>query len=227
MTSIRHTLTAMSGDDVRRRAGARPRSPAEVRLSIDCRRDARGRRSLTPTVEAAAAGRSRSSRTTAYSYLPNRRAQDRRRTRLSSAERPRRQLVRTHPADPAAWRSSMPSSAVRSGPGSAPIDTEAQQRTRLRLSLESDVGRIEGSTLRQGRAIAWFAGALEGVHTDSPAPGEAAASSCSASAATVDVDARCWLVDVDRVLRARDGRQALTRWSAQALEDAGALDAAP
>ncbi len=41
------------------------------------------------------------------------------------------------------------------------VDTEQQQRTMLRLSLETDPAVASQLPLRQGRAIGWFSEALE------------------------------------------------------------------
>jgi hypothetical protein len=46
------------------------------------------------------------------------------------------------------------------------LDTEAQQRTMLRLSLEPDAGGPDALLLRQGRAIAWIAEAIDGLGGD-------------------------------------------------------------
>ena len=41
------------------------------------------------------------------------------------------------------------------------LDTEPQQRTMLRLSLEADPATRQQLPLRQGRAIGWFIEALD------------------------------------------------------------------
>ena len=43
------------------------------------------------------------------------------------------------------------------------VDTEPQQRTMLRLSLEADAATRQQLPLRQGRAIGWFSEALDPV----------------------------------------------------------------
>ena len=112
------------------------------------------------------------SRTTAYRYFPNQTAL----------------LIAAHPEiddrQPAAGRSRGrprgPRSTRRSR-GSSPwcIETEAQQRTMLRLSLEADAST--DLPLRKGRAIGWFAGrAGPAGATSSARPGSAGSPSPSA-----------------------------------------------
>ena len=111
---------------------------------------------VTPTVEDAAAAAS-ISRTTAYRYFPNKRA-------LLLAAHPEiaatSMLPANPPQDPAARLD-----AVVANFSAMILDTEAQQRTMLRLSLEADADR-DALPLRQGRAIAWIAEALDGVRGD-------------------------------------------------------------
>ena len=106
---------------------------------------------LTPTVEEAAA-RAAISRTTAYRYFPNQPA-------LLAAAHPeidtRSMLPDPAPDDPAARLDLVIQAFLR-----LIVDTEPQQRTMLRLSLETDPRRRGEQPLRQGRAIAWIAEAL-------------------------------------------------------------------
>ena len=129
------------------------------------RRDLVARGGAAPTVEAAAEAAS-VSRTTAYRYFPTQKAL----------------LVAAHPETTA-------SSLVPDDAGDDPEarlvgavdafirivqDTEHQQRTMLRLSLDPDIAN-ESLPLRQGRAIAWFTEALAPLrprthrHGDPPA----------------------------------------------------------
>ena len=105
----------------------------------------------TPTVEEAAAKAS-ISRTTAYRYFPNQPA-------LLAAAHPeteiRSLLPNPAPTDPFARLDIVVQAFLR-----VIVDTEAQQRTMLRLSLEVDPRRRGEQPLRQGRAIAWIAEAL-------------------------------------------------------------------
>jgi AcrR family transcriptional regulator len=106
---------------------------------------------VTPKVEEAAAKAS-ISRTTAYRYFPNQRT-------LLLAAHPemeaRSLLPDTPPTDPEARLDIVIRNFLR-----LIVDTEPQQRTMLRLSLDPDPSLRRGLPLRQGRAIGWIAEAL-------------------------------------------------------------------
>lgn len=106
---------------------------------------------MTPKVEEAAAEAS-ISRTTAYRYFPNQRS-------LLLAAHPemeaRSLLPDTPPTDPEARLDIVIRNFLR-----LIVDTEPQQRTMLRLSLDPDPILRRGLPLRQGRAIGWIAEAL-------------------------------------------------------------------
>jgi AcrR family transcriptional regulator len=105
----------------------------------------------TPTVEAAAAKAS-ISRTTAYRYFPNQR------TLLLSAHpeiEARSLLPENPPEDPEDRLDIVIQTFLR-----LIVDTEPQQRTMLRLSLEPDPSLRGELPLRQGRAIGWITEAL-------------------------------------------------------------------
>ena len=93
------------------------------------------------------------------------------------------------------------------------LDTEAQQRTMLRLSLETTSSERDALPLRQGRAIAWIAEALDNLEGD--LSDDQTAQLVRAIRATVGIEALVWLVDVAGLSRSE--AVALTRWSAQAL----------
>jgi hypothetical protein len=93
-----------------------------------------------------------------------------------------------------------------SSPTSAP-------RSSLRLSLEADPGERGALPLRQGRAIAWIAEALDGLRDD--LSDEQFRKLVLSIRATIGIEAIVWLVDVAGLSRA--DAVALTRWSAQAL----------
>src|SRR4051812_28323831 len=105
----------------------------------------------TPTVEGAAAAAS-ISRTTAYRYFPSQRA-------LLGAAHPETvassMLPDDAPTDVAARLDIVVGEFTR-----MIAETEAQQRTMLRLSLEDDPKSAD-LPLRQGRAIGWITEALE------------------------------------------------------------------
>lgn len=106
---------------------------------------------VTPTVEAAAAKAS-ISRTTAYRYFPNQR------TLLLSAHpeiEAQSLLPENPPEDPERRLDVVIKTFLR-----LIVDTEPQQRTMLRLSLERDPSLRGELPLRQGRAIGWIGEAL-------------------------------------------------------------------
>src|SRR5271165_439492 len=159
---------------------------------------------VTPTVEDAAAAAS-ISRSTAYRYFPNKRA-------LLLAAHPEiaatSMLPANPPEDPAARLD-----AVVANFSAMILDTEAQQRTMLRLSLEAEGAEREALPLRQGRAIAWIAEALDSLRGD--LTDEQFRQLVLSIRATIGIEAIVWLVDVAGL--PRNDAVALTRWSAQAL----------
>ena len=159
---------------------------------------------VTPTIEDAAAAAS-ISRSTAYRYFTNERA-------LLIAAHPEivaeSMLPENPPLDPAARLD-----AVVANFSAMILDTEAQQRTMLRLSLEMDTAERDALPLRQGRAIAWIAEALDGLRHD--LSDEQFRQLVLSIRATVGIEAIVWLVDVAGI--SRNDAVALTRWSAQAL----------
>src|SRR6266566_4542882 len=102
---------------------------------------------VTPTVEDAAAAAS-ISRTTAYRYFPSKRA-------LLLAAHPEIAAASMLPADPPHDPAARLDAVVANFTGMI-LDTEAQQRTMLRLSLEAGAAGRDPLPLRQGRAIAWL-----------------------------------------------------------------------
>jgi AcrR family transcriptional regulator len=95
-------------------------------------------------------------------------------------------------------------------------DTEAQQRTMLRLSLETAPGSPSELPLRQGRAITWIAEALE------PLRGELSDAQLKrlvlAIRSAIGIEARVWLLDVAG-LSPQEALRTM-RWSARAMLDA-------
>jgi AcrR family transcriptional regulator len=159
---------------------------------------------VTPTVEDAAAAAS-ISRTTAYRYFPNKRA-------LLLAAHPEIAATSMLPANPPEDPAARLDAVVRNFSAMI-LDTEAQQRTMLRLSLEADAAERDALPLRQGRAIAWIAEALDGVRGD--LSDQQFRQLVLSVRATVGIEAIVWLVDVAGL--SRNDAVALTRWSAQAL----------
>lgn len=161
-------------------------------------------RGLAPTVEEAAEAAS-VSRATAYRYFPNQHA-------LLAAAHPETiqssMLPPDAPADDPAARVDLVVEAFTR----LISETEAQQRTMLRLSLEAPRRRSE-LPLRQGRAIGWIEEALapleERIDDDTRRRLALAIRSVSG------IEVLVWLTDVAG-LQATDAVQ-LMRWAAHAI----------
>ena len=158
----------------------------------------------TPTVEDAAAAAS-ISRTTAYRYFPNQAA-------LLVAAHPeteaRSLLPDDVPDDPAARLDAVIEAFTR-----VIVDTEAQQRTMLRLSLDPDAKAREPLLLRQGRAIGWIQEALAPLRVQL-SDAELRRLVLAVRSAT-GIEALVWLTDIAGLSRPEAGE--LMRWSAVAL----------
>jgi AcrR family transcriptional regulator len=157
-----------------------------------------------PTVEGAAEAAS-ISRTTAYRYFSNQRAL----------------LAAAHPETAA--QSLLPDDAPRDVASRLDlvvdvftrmiVDTEPQQRTMLRLSLESDPAERAQLPLRQGRAIVWIEEALAPLRAKM-SDAEIHLLAIAVRSAT-GIEALAWLTDVAGLTR--DEATDLMCWSAQAL----------
>jgi AcrR family transcriptional regulator len=160
----------------------------------------------SPTVEDAAAAAS-ISRTTAYRYF-------RSQAQLLAAAHPEvaatTLLPRNPPADPGARLEIVVREIIR-----IVIDTEPQQRTMLRLSLDP-APRPEGLLLRQGRAIGWIEEALAPLQGRVPKP--KLRRLVHAVRAAIGIEALVWLTDVAGLSRKEAVKT--MRWSAQALLEA-------
>jgi AcrR family transcriptional regulator len=159
---------------------------------------------VTPTVDASAA-RASISRTTAYRYFPNQR------TLLVSAhpEIDARSLLPENPPDDAEDRLDIVVKTFLR----IIVDTEQQQRTMLRLSLESDPSLRGELPLRQGRAIGWIVEALSPLRDRMSAARLRRLAIAIRSAA--GIESLVWLTDVAGLSRA-DAVQVM-RQSARAL----------
>jgi len=159
---------------------------------------------MTPTVEDAAAAAS-ISRTTAYRYFPNQSA-------LLVAAHPeteaRSLLPEDVPDDPAARLDAVIEEFTR-----VIVDTEAQQRTMLRLSLDPDAKAREPLLLRQGRAIGWIQEALAPLRVRM-SDAELRRLVLAVRSAT-GIEALVWLTDIAGL--SRPEALELMRWSAGAL----------
>ena len=163
-------------------------------------------RGLSPTVEDAAAAAS-ISRTTAYRYFPNQRAL------LASAhpETSAESLLPPDAPDDAAERLDLVVQAFMR----VILDTEPQQRTMLRLSLEADPNESGDLPLRQGRAIGWIEDALAPLRSrlDDAELHRLALAVRSAAG----IEALVWLTDIAGLSRSEAVE--LMRWSARAMYD--------
>jgi hypothetical protein len=158
----------------------------------------------TPTVDEAAlvAGVARS---TAYRYFP------RQRELLAAAhpETARTSMLPDNPPEDAAGRLD---AVVREFTGMI-IETEAQQRTMLRLSLEPADGQERSLPLRQGRAITWITEALAPLQSDL-SDAEIHRLVLAIRSAT-GIESLVWLTDVGGL--SREAAVASMRWTARAL----------
>ena len=160
-------------------------------------------RGVTPSVEetAEAAG---VSRTTAYRYFPDQ-------TALLAAAHPEigaaSLLDDTESADPVERLAVVLEHFI-----AATIQTEAQQRLMLRLSLDPDRAPSP-LPLRQGRAIGWFTEALEPLR--SSLGDDMLHRLVLAIRSAVGIESLSWLTDVAGL--SRPEAVELMTWSAQAL----------
>jgi len=166
-----------------------------------------------PTVEEAAE-EAAISRTTAYRYFPNQRA-------LLAAAHPETAadsyLPADAPADVAARLDIVVEEFTR-----LIVETESQQRTMLRLSLEADEDQRRQLPLRQGRAIRWIEEALSPLRADMS--DEDVHRLAIAVRSATGIEALVWLTDIAGL--SRDDATTLMRWSARAMLDAARAGAA-
>jgi AcrR family transcriptional regulator len=158
----------------------------------------------TPTVDEAAlvAGVARS---TAYRYFPGQRE-------LLAAAHPETARTSMLPDNPPEDVAERLDAVVREFTGMI-IETEAQQRTMLRLSLEPADGHERALPLRQGRAIAWIAEALAPLQ---PELSDAEIHRLVlAIRSAIGIESLVWLTDVGGL--GRDAAIASMRWTANAL----------
>lgn len=166
---------------------------------------------VTPTVDAAAT-RASISRTTAYRYFPNQR------TLLLSAHpeiEARSLLPGNPPQDPEARLDIVIRTFLR-----LIVDTEAQQRAMLRLSLEPDPSLRGELPLRQGRAIVWIAEALAPLG-DRMSQAELKRLAV-AIRSTAGIEALVWLTDIAGL--SREAAVRVMRRSARAVLQSALAD---
>lgn len=169
---------------------------------VDAARELVAKGGSSPTVEDAAAAAS-ISRTTAYRYFPNQNA-------LLVAAHPETDV--TTLIDPDV--SDDPETRLKAAVDAFTrliIDTEIQQRTMLRLSLDPDAS--VDLPLRKGRAIGWFEDALSPLLTQlSPTQVHRLA---IAVRSAVGIESLVWLTDIAGF--SREEAAELMQWSAVAM----------
>ena len=167
----------------------------------------------SPTVEQAAAA-AFVSRATAYRYFPNQHL-------LLMAAHPetgsRSMLGDDPPQDPADRLDTVVQAFT-----ALIVETEAQQRTMLRLSLEPNADRTS-LPLRQGRAIGWITEALEPLRDR--LTNDELRRLVLAIRSAIGIEALVWLTDIAGLTRV--DAVALMRWSAQSLLHATLANAGP
>jgi AcrR family transcriptional regulator len=170
----------------------------------------------TPTVETAAE-RAGVSRTTAYRYFPSHAA-------LLAAAHPEVVTTTLLPAaapDDVTERLEIVVARVTD----MVVDTEPQQRTMLRLSLEPGAGRRE-LLLRQGRVIGWLEDALAPLADDLDDLGhEGVRRLAIAIRSAIGIESFVWLTDVAG-LSSADAVETM-RWTARSLLDAARRGSLP
>ena len=164
-----------------------------------------------PTVEDAAAVAS-VSRTTAYRYFGDQRS-------LLVAAHPEigatTLLPDNAPTDPAERLEAVVRAFI-----AIILDTEAQQRTMLRLSLEPHGPDSMALPLRQGRAIGWITEALEPLLDELGA--ERIHGLALAIRSAIGIEALVWLTDVAG-LSSQEAAESMA-WSARAMLQAARLE---
>lgn len=166
-------------------------------------RDLVARGGRLPTVGEAAQAAS-VSRTTAYRYFPTQKS-------LLLAAHPEVEATSMLPEDIGDDPEERMTAAVRAFMAMV-VDTERQQRTMLRLSLNTDT-EPQQLALRQGRAIGWFAEALEPL-ADRLGDDDVHRLAIAIRAAS-GIEALVWLTDIAGLTREQAVEQMV--WSAVAL----------
>ena len=166
---------------------------------------------VAPTVEGAAEAAA-ISRTTAYRYFPNQRA-------LLAAAHPETAATTLLPDD-APDDVTTRLDLVVDRFTRLIVETEAQQRTMLRLSLEADADERARLPLRQGRAIRWIEEALAPLRARMP-EADVHRLAVAVRSAT-GIEALAWLTDIAAL--SRDEARELMGWSARALLRAALAD---
>lgn len=192
--------------------GGRSNQKQRTREALVAAAQAQVREGQAPTVEEAAIAAG-ISRTTAYRYFPNQRS-------LLAAAHPETattsMLADTQTDDPVERLDEV----VRTF-GKLILETEQQQRTMLRLSLEAEPD--ETLPLRQGRAIPWITEALE------PLKGQLSDAEIHslvlAIRSVIGIEALVWLTDIGGL--SREKATELMQWSARSMLQAALAGSPP
>lgn len=204
----------MNGMSTPYEAGGRAAQKSRTRTALVAAAREMVAQGLSPSVSEAADAAG-VSRTTAYRYFPNQRD-------ILTAAHPetgRRSLLGDDPSDDPESRLD----AVAEAFTTLIAETEAQQRTMLRLSLTEGSANPGGLPLRQGRAIGWISEALDPVRDQLTDQGVASLSRAIRSA--IGIEALVWLTDIGGLTRAEAAAQ--MRWSARALLRSALADGPP
>jgi len=185
-------------------AGGRVEQKSRTRTDLVAAAREMVARGLAPSV-AEAADAAAISRPTAYRYFRNQRSLLAAAHPETGAESMLDDEALTDPAERL--------DAVMRRFTSVVLDTEAQQRTMLRLSLEEDPADRGSQPLRQGRAIGWITEALEPLR-DQLSEDELHRLVLAIRSAT-GIEALVWLTDIGGM--SREDAVTLMRWSAQSM----------
>ncbi len=204
----------MSGMSIPYEASGRVEQKSRTRAALVVAAREMVSRGLAPTV-AEAADAAAVSRTTAYRYFPNQRS-------LLAAAHPETGAESMLGEDPPSDAASRLDEVVRRFTTMI-LETEAQQRTMLRLSLEDDPEDRGGQPLRQGRAIGWITEALEPLREQ--LSDDELRRLVLAIRSAIGIEALVWLTDIGGL--SRDAAVELMRWSAQSMLQAALSTGTP
>jgi AcrR family transcriptional regulator len=169
---------------------------------------------VTPTVELTAE-RARTSLTTEYRYFPSHAA-------LLAAAHPEITMASMLPPNPPADVGDRLEIVVARVTDLV-RETEPQQRTMLRLSLDPERPGSKELLLRQGRVIGWLEEALAPLADDIGATAVHALAVAIRSG--IGIEAYVWLIDVAHVVP--EDATELMRWTARSLLDAARRGSLP
>ncbi|MCW2751341.1 MAG: TetR family transcriptional regulator [Aeromicrobium sp.] len=195
-------------------AGGRVQQKSRTRTALVVAAREMVSRGMAPSV-AEAADAAAVSRTTAYRYFPNQRT-------LLAAAHPETGATSMLGDDPPEDVTARLDEVVR-GFTAMIRETEAQQRTMLRLSLEDDPHDRGAQPLRQGRAIGWIAEALDPLRGQ--LPDDELHQLVLAIRSATGIEALVWLTDIGGM--SRDAAAELMRWSAQSMLQAALSTGVP